>query len=110
MAQEAAGWLHTEEEEKRRAAQEAAKKAEEVAKKAEEAARNEEEEKKRKLDEELQKQEAERLKLTQTEIEQSASDTAGGQTQDIENPEFQDPKVPAANTTMVPTLKLIPFV
>ena len=83
MAQEAAGWLHTEEEEKRKAAQEAAEKAEEAAKK-------EEEEKKRKLDEELQKQEAERLKLTQTE--QSASEIATGQTQDVENPEVRTHK------------------
>ena len=57
------GWhkkLKGEEEEKRRASQE-------VAEKAEEDARNEEEERKRKLDEELQKQEVDRLKLTQTE-------------------------------------------
>ena len=59
LAREVAGWLHTEEEEKRKAAQEAAEKAEE-------AARKEEEEKKRNLDEELQKQEVERMKLTQT--------------------------------------------
>ena len=73
MAKEAAKWLHNEEEGKRKVSQEAPKKA------AKEA--------KRKLDEELQKQEAERLKLTQTETEQSASDIAGGQTQDVENPE-----------------------
>ena len=51
--------------------------------------------------------------MTQTETEQSVSDTAGGQTQDIENPEVQDPKVLAASTlgqSVVPTLKLIPFV
>ena len=101
LAQEAAGWLHTEEEEKRKAAQEAARKAEEDAKK-------EEEEKKRKLDEELQKQEAKRLNLTQTE--QSTFETAAGQTQDMENPEVQHPQVPIANTPMVPTLKLVPFV
>ena len=50
------------------------------------------------------------MKLTQTETEQSASDIAGGQTQDVENPEVQDPQVPAASTPMVPTLKLVPFV
>ena len=48
LAQEAAGWLHSEEEGKRKAAQEAAKEAEEAARKAAEEA-------KRKLDEELQK-------------------------------------------------------
>ena len=95
MAQEAAGWLQTEEEEKRKATQEEARKAEE-------------EEKKKKLDEELQKKEVERLKLTQTE--QSVSETAAGQTHDMENPEVQDPQVPAASTPMVPTLKLVPFV
>ena len=42
--------------------------------------------------------------------EQSASDTAGGQTQDMENLEVQDPQVPASSTPMVPTLKLVPFV
>ena len=62
------------------------------------------------VDEELQKQEAKRLKLTRTHIEQSASDIAGGQTQDIENPMVQDPQVPAASTLVVPTLKLVPFV
>ena len=50
------------------------------------------------------------MKLTQTETEQSASDIAGGKTQDVENPEVQDPQVPAASTPMVPTLKLVPFV
>ena len=45
-----------------------------------------------------------------TEIEQSATSTAAGQTQDVENPEVQDPQVPAASTPMVPTLKLVPFV
>ena len=45
------------------------------------------------------------MKLTQTETEQSAIDTVGGQTQDM-----KDPQVPAASTPMVPTLKLIPFV
>ena len=50
------------------------------------------------------------MKLTQTEIEQSASDIAGGKTQDVENPEVQDPLVLAASTPMVPTLKLVPFV
>ena len=60
------------------------------------------------MDEELQKQEAERLKLTQTE--QSASETAAGQTQDVENPKVQDSQVPTTSTPMVPTLKLVPFV
>ena len=50
------------------------------------------------------------MKLTQTETKQSASDIAGGQTQDVENPEVHDPQVPAASTPMVPTLKLVPFV
>ena len=53
------------------------------------------------------------LKLTQSQTEHSASDTAGGQTQDMENPEIHDPEVPAASTSgqsMVPTLKLVPFV
>ena len=50
------------------------------------------------------------MKLTQTEIEQSASEIAGGQTQEKENPEVQDPQVPAASTPVVPTLKLVPFV
>ena len=86
MAKEAAGWLHTEEEEKRKAAQEAAEKAQEAVKEAEEAARIAAEEAKRNLDEELQQQEAERVKLTQTETEQSASDIAGGQIKDVENP------------------------
>ena len=54
LAQEAVGWLHSEEEGKIKAAQEAAKKSQEAAKEAEEAA----EEVKRNLDEELQKQEA----------------------------------------------------
>ena len=105
MAQEAAGWLQGEEEEKRRAAQEAAEKVEEDV-------RKEEEERKRKLDEELQKQEADRMKLTQTMIEQSASDTTDIQTQDVENPKFQDLEVPAVSTlrqSMAHTLKLVPF-
>ena len=112
MAQEAAGWLQSEEEGKRKAAQEAAEKAQEAAKEAEEApkeaeeaARKAAEEAKRKLDEELKKQEAERPKLT--EIGQS---TAEGQTQETENLEVQDPQVPAASTLVVPTLKLVPFV
>ena len=109
MAQEAAGWLHNEEEGKRKAAQEAAEKAQEATKEAEEASRKAAEEAKRKLDEELQKQEAERLKLTQTETKQSASEIAGGQTQK-EYPEVQDPQVPAASTPVVSTLKLVPFV
>ena len=50
------------------------------------------------------------MKLTQTETEQSASDIAGGKTQDVENPEVQDPQVPTPSTPMVPTLKLVPFV
>ena len=94
-----------EEEEKRRAAQEAARKAEEDA-------RNEEEERKMKLDEELQKHEAERMKLTQIATEQSASDTADIQTQDVENPDVQDLDVPAISPpgqSMAPTLKLVPF-
>ena len=48
--------------------------------------------------------------MTQTQTEQSASDTAGGQTQDVENPQVQDPQVPVASTPMAPTLKLVPFV
>ena len=70
-------------------------------------------EKKKNLDEELQKQEVERLNLTQSQIEQSASDTARGQTQDMDNPEIQDPEVPISSTSgqsVVPTLKLVPFV
>ena len=68
--------MHSEEEGKRKAAQEAAEKAQEAAKEAKEAT----EKAKRKLNEELQKQEAERVKLAQTETEESASDIAGGQT------------------------------
>ena len=60
------------------------------------------------MDEELQKQEAKRLKLTQ--IEESASEIGTGQTQEVENPEVQDPQVHVASTPMVPTLKLVPFV
>jgi len=66
-----------------------------------------------KLDEELQKQEAKRMKLTQTVTKQSTSDTADIQTQNVENPEVQDPEAPAVSTpgqSMVPTLKLVPFV
>ena len=88
--------MHTEGE--RRATQESAKKAKEASKEAEEA--------KRKLDEELQKKEAERIKSTQ----QSTSETAAGQTQEVENPEVQTSQIPAANIPMVPTLKLVPFV
>ena len=36
--------------------------------------------------------------------------TDRGQTQETENPEFQDPQVPAANTPVVPTLQLVPFI
>ena len=50
------------------------------------------------------------MKLTQTETEQSASDIAGGKTQDVENLEVQDPQVPATSTPMVPTLNMVPFV
>ena len=53
------------------------------------------------------------MKLTQSTTKQSPSDTAGGQTQDIENPEVQDPEVSATSIpgqSMVPTLKLVPFV
>ena len=53
------------------------------------------------------------MKLTQKVKEQSASDTADIQTQDVENPEVQDPEVPVVGTpgqSVVPTLKLIPFV
>ena len=71
LAQEAVEWLHSEEEGKRKAAQEAdekaqeaAEKAQEAAKEAEEVARKAVEEAKRKLNEELQKQEAKRLNLT----------------------------------------------
>ena len=69
LAQEAEGWLKGEEVEKRRVAQE-------VARKAEEAAKIEKEERKRKLDEEMKKQGAEKINLTQTVTEQSASDAA----------------------------------
>ena len=42
--------------------------------------------------------------------QQSSSETAVGQTQEVENPEVQTPKVPATSIPMVPTLKLVPFV
>ena len=45
--------------------------------KAEEAAKSEEEERKKKMDAELKKQEAEKIKLTQTVTEQSTSDAVG---------------------------------
>ena len=45
------------------------------------------------------------MKLTQTLTEQLASHTADIQTQDMGNPELQDPEVPAVS----PTLKLVPF-
>ena len=53
------------------------------------------------------------MKLTQTVIEHSASDTVDIQTQDMENLDVQNPEVPAISTlghSMVPTLKLVPFV
>ena len=89
MEKEAAERIHTEEE--RRASLKAAEKVEEA---------------KRKLDEELQRQEAERIRLTQ----QSASKTAAGQTQEVENPKVQTPQVLATSIPMVPTLRLVPFV
>ena len=41
---------------------------------------------KRKIGEELKKQEADKIKLTQAVIEQSASDVADSQAQDLEKP------------------------
>ena len=44
--------------------------------------------------------------------EQSASDAADSQAQDLENPNLQDPKVPAASTpeqSMAPIVRLITF-
>ena len=67
---------------------------------------------KRKLYEELQKQEAERMKLTQTATEQSASDIEDIQAQYVENPDIQDLEVPGVSTpgqSMAPTLILVPF-
>ena len=78
----------------------------------EEDARLEEEERKRKLDEELQKQEAKRMKLAQTATKQSVADIAAMYTQDMENPNIQDPEVPAISPhgqSMAPTLRLVPF-
>ena len=52
------------------------------------------------------------MKLNQTATEQSASDTADIQTQNVENPKVQDPEALAVSTprqSMVPTLKLVPF-
>ena len=106
LEQEAAEWLQKGEEEKRKAAQEAAEKAQEAAKEAEEAARLEAEEAKRRLDEELQKQEAEKIKLTQ----QSASETPTGQSQEEENPKVQILQVTTTSTPVTPMLQLVPFV
>ena len=50
------------------------------------------------------------MRLTQTVTEHSAAGTAGGKTQDKENPEVQESQVPAASTHVVSTLKLVPFV
>ena len=64
------------------------------------------------MDEDLKKQEAERLKLTRTVTEQSASDHVDSQAHDLGNPDIQDLEATAGNTTgqaMVPTLRLIPF-
>ena len=94
------------EEEKRKASQEAVEIVKEVAKETEEAARQAAEEAKRKLDEELQKQEAERIKLTQ----QSVSETAVGKTQEEEKLEVQTSQVPTASTPVAPTLQLVPFI
>ena len=44
--------------------------------------------------------------------EQSASDAADSQAQDLENPDIQDPEAPTSSTlgqAMVPTIRLIPF-
>ena len=92
IAQEAEGWLKGEEEEKRRAAQEAARKVEEDAK-------SEDEEKKIKMDEELKKEEAERLNMIGTMIEQSVPDIIDSQAQDLGNPDIQDLEAAAASTT-----------
>ena len=64
------------------------------------------------MDEELKKQEAEKMKLIETMSEQSTSDTADSQAQDLGNPDIQDPEAAASSTpghAMVPTLRLIPF-
>ena len=64
------------------------------------------------MDEELRKQEAERLKLTGSLIEQQDSDPIGIQVQDMGNPIFQDPEATASSTlgqAVVPTLRLIAF-
>ena len=60
----------------------------------------------------MKKQEAEKLNLTETVIEQSTSDTADSQAQDLGNPDIRYPEAAAGSTpgqAMVPTLRLIPF-
>ena len=64
------------------------------------------------MDDELRKQEAERLKLTRSLIEQQDSDPIGIQVQDMGNSIFQDPEAAASSTlgqAVVPTLILISF-
>ena len=64
------------------------------------------------MDEELKKQEAERLKLTGSMIDQSASDPIDIQAQDLGDFDVQDPKVAASSAlgyAIVPTLRLITF-
>ena len=50
------------------------------------------------MDEELRKQEAERLKLTGSVTEQSASDPIDIQAQDLDNPGVQEPEAVASST------------
>ena len=64
------------------------------------------------MDEELRKQEAERLKLTGSMIEQQASDPVDIQVRDLGNPDSQDPEATASITlgqVVVSGLRLISF-
>ena len=64
------------------------------------------------MDEELKKQEAKRLKLTETVIDQSTSDPVDSQAQDLGNLDIQNPEAATGSTTgqaMVSTIRLIPF-